>query len=55
MATRSMDFRSFKYKKIFNVQDIEGITEAAEAKLQEKIRQECETFLHLNPQHALKG
>ena len=48
-------FRSFKYKKIFNVQDIEGNNDAAEAKLQEKIRQECESFTPLEPTARLEG
>ena len=48
-------FGTFKYSKIFNVQDIQGITEEAEAKLQEKIRLECESFVPLEPTARLEG
>ena len=47
-------FGTFKYSKIFNVQDIHGVTEEAEAKLQEKIRQECESFTPLEPTARLE-
>ena len=47
-------FATFKYSKIFNVQDMHGVTEEAEARLQEKIRQECESFTPLEPTARLE-
>jgi len=49
-------FATFKYSRrtLFNVQDMHGVTEEAEAKLQEKIRQECESFTPLEPTARLE-